>query len=489
MRKAYLSVLRLAVMILAFMLGMVSSFILFIGVGYFAARYISLDGLSKIGIVIDTSEVFDPEVKNPVKEMSILELMEEISKVSAISETATLGYLSDEYGLILPPAGDSKMFDAMCEIPLSELFSQKGMDTALATIRVGEVMGYEKKTNTADPENPKDYWFDAENNEEVSGVEALLADYTLYRLLYDGISVSDLVDDECIGTILGYTEEGGKWYKFDADGTRVQVTGITAIIAGKTLDNLGDSIKDEKIGVILGYENVDGEWVKDNGETKLSGSMKVFADYTFNTVEEGLDNEPLGNILGYEIVDGEWYNGDKKVTGIMKSMADRNLKNLNTVDQEKMGDLLGYRYIAYGDADFVPVNPTDSTDLFGDYPNGYWVNPDSENPTEPCSAFVQIMSDATMDNMDTLQSQVTIGKLIPESERTGFLSLLKPDTTIDGLSAEVVRVFDDATVGQLVDCGAIELTPEEKAKLEANDTLKNGNLTNLLKMVLNMPTT
>ncbi len=580
MKKAYLSILRLVFVILSFVLGLATALVAIVGAGYFIATNVTIDGLENFGIIIDTSAVLDDNAEKPIRGLTIMELIGEISEISSMADTKSLDDISEKYGLILPPAGESPIIDAMRTIPLAKLLSQEGLDTALSEVYIGTLLGYEKKSDNTDPDNPVEYWYDAANDKKVTGVELVLADYSLYKVVYEGVVVSEIMDsspigeflgytydeekkawfdsnnvmiegpmayvanqyvsevgtkinDATVGEILGYTKEdgeGGKWYKLADDGvTKEYMTGTMKAFADNKLDNIEDGIGEAKIGVILGYENDnDGTgWYKMvDGETKLlTGSMLAFADDTLNSLEAEIDKKPIALMLGYtyDTENGKWFkladDGTTKnyMTGTMTAFADRNLSNIEqgvaetkiglllgyekgegdnwfkpttpptlvtgimktianddlqhlgkNLETKNIGELLGYTYIEPGDAGYV-------SSFANDYPSGYWVNPDSDTPTAPCSSFVQIMSNATLGTVDDLQKDITLGKLIPYDDRqTGFLSLLDSDTKIDNISEEVDNKFNTVTIEELAKCGAIDLSTDEINKLNAFPITENG---------------
>ncbi len=591
MNKVYITTLKIVAMLLIFVLGMVSSLAVLIVGGVFAADKITLNKLESIGVNIDTSGLFDESADNSIRDMSLIMLIEEINSIGSLGDAATLDYYSEKFGLILPPEGESHWFDAMRILPVSKLFTQDGLDTALSNIFIGDILGYQFTVDNTDPENPVNIWTDPNTNIEISGPEALLVDYSLYSVIYDGIDVSDMVDTAPVGTLLGYTyndetkewldsngvavigpmhfiankhisevggalnnalvgeilgytrgtaEDGaewdGVWYQLDADNNKVAMTGAMKAFADNKLSNIEDGIGDASIGTILGYDKIDGVWQKEGAP--LTGSMLAFADDTLNTLQEGIDKKQIGIMLGYQYeaeskhwykldadnnkvymsgtmrafadstlgnieesvktaeigiilgydkdeVTGIWTDDGTPVTGIMKSIAGEDLQHLSdSLETKKIGDLLGYTFISSTDPLFTPVNPT-AKNPNGDFPDGYWVNSAATDPDAPCSAFVQIMSDATFSTIDTLQDTITIGKLIPASERNeGFLSLLDPNTTIDSLSAEVVRVFNTASIHQLHSAGALNLESGDVAKLQYLDVY-DSSIQTCLSTILN----
>ena len=138
MSKAYLMVLRVVALVVAFVLGMLTSVAGIVGAGVFATTAVTLDKLENYGINIDISELFDDSMaQTPVRSLTILEIYKEINKVASIADVATFDYLSKEYGLVIPTVGDSPLFDSMRSIPFAKLFSEEGLNEAMAKIYIG----------------------------------------------------------------------------------------------------------------------------------------------------------------------------------------------------------------------------------------------------------------------------------------------------------------------------------------------------------------
>ncbi len=342
--KAYLSLMRFILMILAFILGMISSIVLLVGSIYFLATGVTLDGLEKFGIVIDTSEVLDDDVNTPIRSLTIFDLINEMNEISVMAGTATLDYLSEEYGIILPQKGSSELFDAMRVLPLSRLFAEEGIKNVLTSISVGGILGYEKRIDDSDPINPTVYWYDPITGNNLTGIETLFADYTLYELIYEGINVSAIADAQPIGVFLGFEFVDGEWIK---NGGAEKLTGIMSFVASKRLSEVGTTLNDATLGEVLGYTKVDGVWMKDG--VPMTGALKAFADNTLGNIEEGVDEIQIGTVLGYDF-DEEigWHKRDENgeivlMTGSMKAFASDSLSTLeNSIDTKQIGAILGY---------------------------------------------------------------------------------------------------------------------------------------------------
>ncbi len=344
--KAYLSLLRFILMILAFILGMISSIVLLVGGVYFVASGVSLGGLEKFGIVIDTSEVLDDDANTPVRDLTVIDMLGEAYKLYGMFDTATLDYLSEEYGLILPAEGSSSLFDVMRDLPFSKLFSKEGINGILSNIRVGELLGYEMRIDDSDPINPVECWYNTQTGEKVTGIETMIVGYTLHTLINGGFNVSEITNSQPIGVFLGYENVDGEWVR--GDGTD-KLTGVMNFIAGKKLDEVGSTLNDAKLGEILGYEKGDdGVWTKDG--VPMTGALKAFADNTLGNIEAGVNEMQIGTILGYDWDEEkqEWYTTDEHgdrhtMSGPLKAFASDSLTTLESgLGEKQIGVILGY---------------------------------------------------------------------------------------------------------------------------------------------------
>ena len=373
MNKAYFTALKIVALVLTFVMGMISSVLILIGVGYVAADKVSLNKLESVGVNVDTSALFDDQAaEKSIRDMSLVQLIGQIKEITEMADVTTFDTLSQTYGLILPPEGDSDMFDAMRDIPFSVLFTQEGIDEVMSKILLGEMMGFIHIDNPdyveGDPNSKPKIWYDPVNEKNVWALEGVFCDYSIYDIVY----------------------------------------------------------------------NVD--------------------------VREEIGHVPVGDILDYHYIDKKWYyeNGDP-VRGIMAVVADKTINELSsTLEETPMGDLLGYER---------------------NEETGKWHDPeDSNNQVHP---FMQLVADSKFSEIDQIYDKVTIADLVPEEERqTGYISLVDPDTHLSEVSTEVNRVFAEATLIQLVDCGALQLTDAERVALEYNPSLKELTMSEMLSYIL-----
>ncbi len=117
--------------------------------------------------------------------------------------------------------------------------------------------------------------------------------------------------------------------------------------ANAGLQAIVDAVKGKELGLILGYEKRDDGWY--NGGTKLTGILATVAGKNINDISDPdfFNNLKLGEALGYtEGADG-WYDGETKVTGIMATFAGKMINEISSnpggiIDTVVLGEALGY---------------------------------------------------------------------------------------------------------------------------------------------------
>ena len=123
----------------------------------------------------------------------------------------------------------------------------------------------------------------------------------------------------------------------------------------------------------------------------------------------------------------------------MATIADKEVGNLETVFEETlMGELLGY---------------SQGEELPG---GGYqWL----ENGV-PVHVLMNKVSNCKFDELGSLVDNLSIADLIPAEDRqSGYISLVPEDTTLNNLPNVVNKIFDETTIGELVEAEVIKLDP------------------------------
>ena len=260
-------------------------------------------------------------------------------------------------------------------------------------------------------------------------------------------STTDTLEDDIkeipIGTFVDYYEKDGKWYT-DKDCT-VPATGILGAIAGSTTDTLEDDIKDIPIGTFVDYYEKDGKWYTDKDCTiPATGILGAIAGSTTDTLESDIKSIKIADVLGYKKDSTGWYTVDEfdnknYVSGIMATIADKEVGNLETVFEETlMGELLGY-------------------DQGEELPGGgyQWL----ENGA-PVHVLMNKVANCKFDELGSLVDTLSIADLIPAEDRqSGYISLVPEDTTLNNLPNVVNKIFDETTIGELVEAEVIKLDP------------------------------
>ena len=134
----------------------------------------------------------------------------------------------------------------------------------------------------------------------------------------------------------------------------------------------------------------------------------------------------------------------------MAAIADSDINNIqSSIDDKKMGVLLGYEY-------------NDAQGCW--YDGGYKVN-----------SLMNAVANTEFNNLGNLYSHLTVSDVMPE--RTGFLSLIDGDATLDNMGDAVTDAFNEVTLQELMDLGIINLdyaTIQILDQLITDDANSNG---------------
>ncbi len=372
--------LKILALLLTFLLGFATCIAAIVGVAFLVYSKVSIDVVNDTGLVhIDTSKVIDPdEAEVLLTSLTIEELLTEFQDLKDLGDDATIDLLVERYGLILSEEIDDLLNEDMRKIPVFKLTSSEGMTMILKAQTVGSVLGYDKVPNPDYTDtNGKEEFLWLENGEEVGGINGVLADYSLYKLLSDGIDTSGLSEELTIASILDlssrndfeiFFEEEGVLKKaegvapitiwYNNDGTRTDK--IISSVASSTFSDVGKTFESLYIADVIGYVYHDGSYysydVKYDGTrdyitlTKQEGITSEFADLTVKAVADGgLDDKvsdiELYKVLGYTLgKNGKFYDENgAEVTGIMAVLADDKVGEIGAnVGLITVGEVAGY---------------------------------------------------------------------------------------------------------------------------------------------------
>lgn len=524
MSKAYLMVLRVVALIVTFVLGMLTAVAGMVGAGVFATTGVSLDKLAQFGINIDTSELFDEsEANTSIRGLTVLDFIKEIKEVASISETATLDYLSDEYGLILPPEGEVKLLDVLRVMPFSVLFSQDGFDEATSNIYFGEIFGFERREEAVTPDeengdtqlpentpqNPpvnddqgteddgvvptalivrsesgedtepqpavKYVWYNPETDQKINGIEALLYDHTLYEFFSGSFRFTDLLDEIKIGDVIGLKNVDGEWYESNGELAH----GIKAAIADQTVNTLESSFETVTVGELMDYASgadIEGKnenkWYtkNDSGEwEEVTGIMAVMAPKHLGDLDTALEDVKVGEVMGYTL-------GSE--TDYAEAEADKWYKKGADGNWEEVTGIMGVMSAKY-------INDMDGAldnELMGDLlgyvliPNPDWseendsvdkeiwaqyiTNESGEKELQPVDSLMNAVANTTFNNVGHLRTDLTLGDVVGKTE-CKYVNLIGRDTHVDKLSERADEVFETSSMGDFVEAGLIEFDNDE----------------------------
>ena len=226
--------------------------------------------------------------------------------------------LEARYGIIFHEKLELLLTDEARAMPLKQLFSMDGVHAVLQNVYIGHVESYEcmnaDGTPGGDPADATSYW-QTKDGSRISTLEEVVADFNLNDFISGNINTDSLLHGDKslrLADILGYTQdEGGVWY--DADGNKV--TGIMSVFADCTLDDVDDKINEAYIGELLSYTKVmTGVFDEHGNETfywteydsesgtdkKVTGLMAVVAGRTIGTLGGLYDEITVGDLVPEE---------------------------------------------------------------------------------------------------------------------------------------------------------------------------------------------
>lgn len=363
------------------------------------------------------------------------------------------------------------------------------MEDATKDLAIWEVLGYER-TGTAPNYIYKD------GGVEVTGIMASLAKY----------SVGDLSDSETfeglyLYEVLGYTREGEEGsYIYKDNG--VEVTGVLKTLAGKTVKDLSndETFTGMTIAEVMDYHKV-GDDYYDKDNVKVTGVLKVLAGKTINDLSS---NDTFTSIKIYEVLDytreGEapnyiYKNNGAEVTGIMKSIADCSLGDVETcVNTMQLWKMLGYtrtgtegNYVYMDGEDEVGgiikvlaeeninslqtrINNLEVWEVMGYTRTGEVGSYVYMNGDEPVDGIMKALASTKVNDLGSKVDTLKAVDVLDEAD-TPILRLFianygqadEDRTELEGLelmdlpNAVVNKINGDTKIGQLVDAGIITL--------------------------------
>ena len=287
---------RLTALILAFCLGILVGAGALAGGVSVALQFFTLRDLEDNNIVPIPDEMFigpNPEVD--LFDLTAFQLVDEYKKLQSFGDSLTLNVVQERYDLLFHEGLDQLLSDEARNMPLKQLFSQKGINTILDSVYIGNIEKYECRVDAENefgyeegkPSDPNSYWVTSEGN-RLSGLEEIIADYSLKDFMDGKINTDTLLGDVVLCDVLGYTFDETRNAWFDKEGNKV--TGIMATFADCHIDEVSTKMNSTEIGLLIGYEKEEGKWYEyktvegqvEPVKTEISGFMSKIANCTLS---------------------------------------------------------------------------------------------------------------------------------------------------------------------------------------------------------------
>lgn len=299
------SLSRLSMLIVAFFLGFAVSAGAIFGVGFYAVNSLTINQIEDLSggkVNFQTDKVMGPNPEVDLRDMSIIALFDEMADLKALNETVTINLLVSRYDLIIHEKIDKLLSDEARDMPITYLMTDEGKDAFFSTLYIGQIQGFECLGADGELASPKDadaYWHDPVADKTITGLNEILANFSLGDVLAGRVSSDSLLNDIILAEVLGYTYDDANSCWIDGNGAKV--TGVMAVFADCTVLQVDEKLNSVEIGELLGYEkNGEGKWCEDDGTGNMvpvHGFMNVVASKTLHTVGGIMNDLTIGDII------------------------------------------------------------------------------------------------------------------------------------------------------------------------------------------------
>ena len=290
---------RLVALLLSFCLGFGSCGGVITGgialaLGTFKVRDIETKG--KIDIPDEVILGENPQVD--ILDLTVFGLIDEVKELQNLGDEVNINLLQTRYDLKIHPDIDKILTDDAREMPLKQLMSSEGVAEIFKNVFIGNIENYEchriDNDEIADPALGKGEtrWYDPVSEEYITGIGETIAFFTLGDFLGGGINVDSVLHGIVLADVLGYTfeldEYGNKiWYDSNED----KVTGLMAIFADCTIDEVATKVNTVKIGEFLSYEqHEEGVWYEYDSVSDTMVPVSGFMNKIANSSISGTNN-------------------------------------------------------------------------------------------------------------------------------------------------------------------------------------------------------
>lgn len=293
------SLSRLGMLVVAFFLGFASCLGVIVGAGYYALNSVTINQIEeKTGVDLQTEKVLGENPEVDLRDMSVIGMTKEFGELKTLDADLTINTLVSRYDLILHDKIDKLLSKEVRDVPISKLLTDEGKDALFSTLYIGQIQGFECLNPDGTAGSPLDedtYWYNPATETVITGLNDLLADFTLADILGGGLSTDTLLGEIHLADILGYTYDEENEYWKDTTGT--QVTGVMAVFAECTVLTVDEKLNTVKIGDLLVYSYNEDEGVWYEGADKVHGFMNVVAGRTLDNVGSIMDDLTIGDII------------------------------------------------------------------------------------------------------------------------------------------------------------------------------------------------
>ena len=240
--------------------------------------------------------------------LTAFEFYDELKYLYSLGDDVNINMVEARYDLKIPEAINSILSDETREMPIRQLFTKEGATKVLESVYIGHAEKYEcHKMDSSEPGNPADgkgnvRWYDPVKEEYITGINETIAFFSLADFAGGGIHVDSVLHGIILADVLGYTyvedENGVKtWYNENGE----TVTGVMAVFADCTLDDVDERINTVAIGELIGYQQIDGKWYsanEENGELEeVHPFMNKVAESSINSMGGLFDDMTIADLV------------------------------------------------------------------------------------------------------------------------------------------------------------------------------------------------
>lgn len=297
---------KIVALMLAFTLGFAVGAGALVGGVAIALSSFTVRDLERNGIPIPDEAFIGENPEVDILDLTAIEFFDEIKELQTFGDDLTINFLKDRYALIFPEIVNDVLSEDTRNMPLKTLFSEEGVHNILGTVYIGNVENYicynADGTEGGDPKDETSYWVNPTTGHTISGIEDIIADFSLDDFLRGNINTDNLLGDIYISDVLGYKYDESLGYWVDKDGNRV--TGVMAVFADCHINEVSSKMNTVELGELLGYVKGDEDkWYEtnENGElVAVSGFMNKIADGSIQGVDDIFGTLAVGDIVPEE---------------------------------------------------------------------------------------------------------------------------------------------------------------------------------------------